>query len=117
MNCAHVHKLTEASACSDDIGDHDRWAKYFGCKRILHKEEVRPHILDIETQLQGSGPWNLEGDTIKEGDLDGGIVILHTPGHTSGCVTLWHECALPHLYQYQRQLAVFKSSTVHNNMT
>jgi glyoxylase-like metal-dependent hydrolase (beta-lactamase superfamily II) len=78
-------------ACRDDIGDHDKWAKYYNCKRILHSSDVRPHITDIETQLQGSGPWNLSGDTFSEQELDNGVIILHTPGHSKGCVTLWHE--------------------------
>ena len=51
-------------ACSDDIGDQDKWAQRFGATRIMHETEIRPSINDIETQLQGEGPWNLAGETI-----------------------------------------------------
>jgi glyoxylase-like metal-dependent hydrolase (beta-lactamase superfamily II) len=78
-------------ACSDDIGDQDKWARKFGATRIMHEAEIRPSISDIEVQLQGEGPWNLAGESIDQGSLDGGLQIIHVPGHTSGSIALWHE--------------------------
>jgi hypothetical protein len=76
--------------CRDDVGDQDKWAKRFGATRIMHKSEIRPSIADIEVQLEGEGPWNLRGEQIHESDLDGGLQIVHVPGHTSGSIALWH---------------------------
>jgi len=28
-------------ANSDDIADHEKWSKHFGCERILHSGDVR----------------------------------------------------------------------------
>jgi glyoxylase-like metal-dependent hydrolase (beta-lactamase superfamily II) len=79
-----------ACACRDDISDHDRWAKHFGAPRVMHSAEIRPLIRDIEVQLQGTGPWDLQGNAIGEGELDGGVQLVHTPGHTRGSICLWH---------------------------
>lgn len=76
--------------CRDDIGDQDRWAERFDATRIMHETEIRPSISDIEIQLQGEGPWNLAGEVIDQSALDGGIQIVHVPGHTAGSVALWH---------------------------
>lgn len=51
---------------------------------------MRPSIADIEIQLEGEGPWDLAGNTVAEGALDGGAALVHTPGHTAGSVCLWH---------------------------
>lgn len=77
--------------CSDDIGDQDKWAKHFGATRIMHQAEIRPSISDIEIQLQGEGPWNLAGDTIDQSTLDGGVQLVHVPGHTKGSIAMWQS--------------------------
>jgi glyoxylase-like metal-dependent hydrolase (beta-lactamase superfamily II) len=77
--------------CRDDIGDHDKWAKHFGAVRVMHEKEIRPSIADIEVQLTGEGPWDVRGNTVVEGHLDGGVQLVHTPGHTSGSICLWHN--------------------------
>ena len=78
------------SACRDDISDHDKWAAHFGAPRVMHSDEIRASIRDVEIQLQGTGPWNLRGETVGEAELDGGVQLVHTPGHTTGCITMWH---------------------------
>ena len=98
-HCGHVHyRVTPGGgptrgasrACRDDIGDHDKWAAHFGAPRVIHEAEVRRSIADIEVQLTGTGPWDLQGRTVAEGALDGGVALVHTPGHTEGCICLWH---------------------------
>ncbi|CAK9134134.1 unnamed protein product [Ilex paraguariensis] len=65
----------------DDVADQDKWSKRLSCHRILHSQDVDSSTADVETKLEGSGPWNL-GDDIK---------LIHTPGHTAGSVCLFHE--------------------------
>lgn len=82
--------VTNCSCCRDDIGDHDKWAAHFAAPRIIHATEVRPAIADIEVQLSGTGPWDLSGAPIAPDALDGGVRLIHVPGHTAGCIALWH---------------------------
>jgi glyoxylase-like metal-dependent hydrolase (beta-lactamase superfamily II) len=85
------HCLIKAAAlCRDDIGDQEKWAAKFGATRIMHETEIRPYISDIEIQLSGEGPWNLSGEVIQQDTLDGGVQIVHVPGHTEGSLALWH---------------------------
>lgn len=77
--------------CRDDLADQDKWAERFGATRIIHSEEIYPGIDDIEIQLEGEGPWNLAGETVDQNTLDGGVQIVHVPGHTEGSITMWHE--------------------------
>lgn len=53
----------------------------------------------IETQLQGSGPWDFSGQALQDsaGDSSSGgpeqereLVIVHTPGHTRGHTCLYY---------------------------
>jgi glyoxylase-like metal-dependent hydrolase (beta-lactamase superfamily II) len=57
----------------------------------MHKTEIQRSIQDIEVQLEGKGPWNLLGDKVSGNELEGGMLIVHTPGHTTGSICLWHE--------------------------
>eukprot|EP00892_Ulva_mutabilis_P002630 jgi/Ulvmu1/12368/UM009_0014.1 len=77
----------------DDLGDHDLWAKHFGAQRVMHNTEIKRSIADIEVQLSGTGPWDLSGQAISPDALDGGLQIVHVPGHTSGSIALWHAPA------------------------
>ncbi|EFJ37349.1 hypothetical protein SELMODRAFT_140607 [Selaginella moellendorffii] len=63
----------------DDIADHKKWQQRFQCERILHSDDIQEHTLDVEIKLQGTGPWDFIGS-----DVD----LIHTPGHTEGCVSL-----------------------------
>jgi glyoxylase-like metal-dependent hydrolase (beta-lactamase superfamily II)/ferredoxin len=65
----------------DDVADHAKWAARFGCERILHSEEVRSGTRDVERKLQGCGPWTLDEE----------VELIHTPGHTAGCVSLLYK--------------------------
>ncbi|XXG60285.1 hypothetical protein AAC387_Pa04g2230 [Persea americana] len=65
----------------DDIADHDKWAKRLNCERIMHSMDIQPSTADVETQLSGSGPWSLGSD----------FEIIHTPGHTEGCICLLYK--------------------------
>jgi glyoxylase-like metal-dependent hydrolase (beta-lactamase superfamily II)/ferredoxin len=58
----------------DDVADHARFAARFGCKRVLHRDDVHSSTAAIELQPTGSDPI----------DLGGGMLMIPTPGHTKG---------------------------------
>ncbi|GAQ88104.1 metallo-beta-lactamase family protein [Klebsormidium nitens] len=65
----------------DDVADHAKWAARFGCERIIHEDDVRSSTRDVERKLEGSGPWTLDEE----------VELIHTPGHTAGCVSLFYK--------------------------
>lgn len=94
------------------MGDHDQWASHFQAPRILHKREVTPKTSMVEVQLEGTGPWALDGRTLTPcqslatsqidrarqsdtGQTDSAsqsdVELVFTPGHTEGHVCLYHR--------------------------
>ncbi|XP_026407149.1 uncharacterized protein LOC113302454 [Papaver somniferum] len=65
----------------DDVADHKKWSKRLGCHRVLHSQDVEDHTADVETKLEGGGPWNLGNE----------FELIHTPGHSKGCVSLFYK--------------------------
>jgi glyoxylase-like metal-dependent hydrolase (beta-lactamase superfamily II)/ferredoxin len=66
---------------SDDVADAERYARHFGSRRIIHREEVSSQP-GAEVVLDGEGPW----------ELAPGFLAIPTPGHTAGhCVLLYRE--------------------------
>ncbi|MEP7234017.1 MAG: MBL fold metallo-hydrolase [Ignavibacteriota bacterium] len=61
----------------DDVADADRYAKYFGAKRIIHRSELRAQP-DAEIPIDGNEPITFEKD----------FLIIPTPGHTRGSMVL-----------------------------
>ena len=60
----------------DDVADAQRYAEHFGCRRIIHRDEL-PSQPGAEVVLEGDGPW----------ELAPGFLAIPTPGHTKGhCV-------------------------------
>lgn len=68
----------------DDVADHDRWAKRFGAKRVLHKDDVSSGTMDVEMQLEGDEPFALADD----------LLVIPVPGHTKGHTVLLHDGVL-----------------------
>lgn len=64
----------------DDVADHDKFAKKFGCTRIMHAAD-------------GAARYNVE--RIIEGEeqvrLDDELTIIPTPGHTRGHMLLLYQ--------------------------
>ena len=88
----------------DDVADHERWAAALDVPRVLHAADVTPGTRDVEHKLEGNGPWTVrasgaDGDPAKAAvvDLAGGtptdadreLLLVHTPGHTAGCVSVF----------------------------
>lgn len=65
----------------DDVADAERFARHFGSRRIIHRDELLSQP-DAEIVLEGKGPWKLAP----------GFLAIPTPGHTQGhCVLLFQD--------------------------
>jgi len=65
----------------DDVADAERYAKHFGSRRIIHRNELASQP-GAEVVLEGDEPW----------ELAPGFRVIPTPGHTKGhCVLLFQE--------------------------
>ncbi len=65
----------------DDVADHQKYAKHFGCERILHKEDITSGTRDVEIQLTGTEPNQLTTD----------LLIIPVPGHSKGHTVLLYN--------------------------
>ena len=77
----------------DDIADHARFRRHFGCDRIIHKREIRSAIADIEWQLEGDEAQDL-GPKLGEklgAKLGPDLLAIPTPGHTRGHTVLLYR--------------------------
>ncbi len=65
----------------DDVADADRFARHFGSRRVIHRDELAAQP-DAETVLEGQDPV----------ELAPGFLAIPTPGHTKGhCVLLYNR--------------------------
>jgi len=62
----------------DDVADHARFRRAFGCERILHAADVGAGTRDVERPLTGSDPVRLADD----------LLAIPVPGHTRGSAAL-----------------------------
>ena len=65
----------------DDVADHQKYAEHFGCKRILHSDDITSSTRDVEIQLTGSETVQLAPD----------LLIIPVPGHSKGHTVLLHN--------------------------
>lgn len=65
----------------DDVADHQKYHEYFGCDRIIHKDEVSSGTRDVEIQLTGREPYQLASN----------LLIIPVPGHTRGHTVLLYR--------------------------
>lgn len=65
----------------DDIADHRKYHDHFGGDRILHKDEISAGTRDVEIQLSGTEPTQLDPD----------LLIIPVPGHTKGHTVLLYK--------------------------
>ncbi|KAL4451175.1 hypothetical protein ABPG77_009247 [Micractinium sp. CCAP 211/92] len=97
----------------DDVGDHQAWAEATGASRIIHRSEAnrRQGTDKCEVQLEGEGPWQLtasgsvqaaspsgtsgtsgsSGSGAADGSTDDNVLLVSTPGHTAGCLSLLYR--------------------------
>lgn len=58
----------------DDVADHAKFRRRFGCERILHADDVTHGTRDVEIKLEGTEPAALAAD----------LRAIPVPGHTRG---------------------------------
>ena len=58
----------------DDIAGHEKFAHHFGCRRVMHVDDVDTSTGDIEWQPDGRDPFELAPD----------LTMIPVPGHTRG---------------------------------
>jgi len=89
----------------DDVADADRYATYFGAKRIIHKYELRAQP-EAEIVIDGNATVSFGSD----------FLIIPTPGHTRGhCVLLYKDHYLftgDHLWWSRKQKSLIASRSV-----
>lgn len=65
----------------DDVADHGKFRKRFGCERVLHRADVSPDTRDVEIKLDGTEPLPLDDEAL----------LIPVPGHTRGSVCLLYR--------------------------
>jgi glyoxylase-like metal-dependent hydrolase (beta-lactamase superfamily II) len=66
----------------DDVADHEAYAARFGCRRVLHADDLGGGTRSVEVQLRGADPIRLADD----------LLVIPVPGHTRGStVLLWRD--------------------------
>ncbi|NJR66891.1 MAG: MBL fold metallo-hydrolase [Leptolyngbyaceae cyanobacterium CRU_2_3] len=65
----------------DDVADHQKFRQHFGCDRILHTDDITANTREVEIQLSGLDPVQLEPD----------LLIIPVPGHTKGHTVLLYD--------------------------
>jgi glyoxylase-like metal-dependent hydrolase (beta-lactamase superfamily II)/ferredoxin len=69
----------------DDVADHEKFRRRFGCERVLHRDDVHARTASIEIQPEGTEPVQLQRD----------LLMIPTPGHTKGhAVFLYRDAFL-----------------------
>ncbi len=62
----------------DDVADHAKFARHFGCERVLHEADLTADTHAVERVVRGREPLELAPD----------LLVLPTPGHTEGSACL-----------------------------
>lgn len=65
----------------DDVADHQKFHERFGCDRILHVDDITAKTRDVEIQLTGLDPVQIDDD----------LLIIPVPGHTKGHTVLLYR--------------------------
>jgi glyoxylase-like metal-dependent hydrolase (beta-lactamase superfamily II)/ferredoxin len=66
---------------ADDVADHQKFRDHFGCRRVLHADDVRHNTRTIERPVEGIEPVALADD----------LIVIPTPGHTEGSACLLYR--------------------------
>ncbi|MEL6604974.1 MAG: MBL fold metallo-hydrolase [Cyanobacteria bacterium J06614_10] len=65
----------------DDVADHEKFHRHFGCDRILHKQDITAGTQAVEIQPTGSEPTAIAED----------LLIIPQPGHSAGHTVLLYK--------------------------
>lgn len=90
----------------DDVADHQKFHDHFGCKRIIHKDDLEETTKVCEIILEGQSTFELLPE----------IKIIMTPGHTLGHMVLLYKnknlFTGDHLFYDNDALKVYASKSV-----
>ncbi|MGB8510327.1 MAG: hypothetical protein WCD76_18260, partial [Pyrinomonadaceae bacterium] len=64
----------------DDVADHERYARKFGARRVMHADDNAAHY-GVEQIIEGACEVRLDDD----------IILIPTPGHTRGHTLLLYK--------------------------
>lgn len=65
----------------DDVADHQKFAEYFNCERVMHCDEINSSTLSVESKLA------FQDEMIFLPELK----LIHTPGHTKGHIVILYK--------------------------
>jgi glyoxylase-like metal-dependent hydrolase (beta-lactamase superfamily II)/ferredoxin len=65
----------------DDVADHAKYARRFGCERVLHAADVEHDTREVERRVEGDAPTELAPD----------LLAIPVPGHTRGSTVLLYR--------------------------
>jgi len=65
----------------DDVADHRRFRRRFGCERVLHADDVTSGTREVERRIEGREPVELAHD----------LLAIPVPGHTRGSAALLYR--------------------------
>jgi glyoxylase-like metal-dependent hydrolase (beta-lactamase superfamily II)/ferredoxin len=65
----------------DDVADHARFRRHFGCQRVLHARDVASGTAEVERKVEGDDPVALADD----------LTMIPVPGHTRGSAALLYR--------------------------
>jgi glyoxylase-like metal-dependent hydrolase (beta-lactamase superfamily II) len=90
----------------DDVVDHAKFAKRFGCTRVIHAADVTHDTRDVERVLDGDAPTRLAPD----------LLVIPVPGHTRGSAALLYRDAVlftgDHLFATEDGRALYAAHSV-----
>jgi len=62
----------------DDVADQEKFARHFGCRRVMHADDLGGSCPSVELPVTGRQPLRLADD----------LLVLPVPGHTRGSACL-----------------------------
>jgi glyoxylase-like metal-dependent hydrolase (beta-lactamase superfamily II)/ferredoxin len=65
----------------DDAADHAKYARRFGCSRVMHAADVSADTREVERRIAGEDPIELAPD----------LLAIPVPGHTRGSMALLYR--------------------------
>jgi glyoxylase-like metal-dependent hydrolase (beta-lactamase superfamily II)/ferredoxin len=90
----------------DDVADHAKIARRFGCTRVMHAADVSGDTRDVERKIEGEAPVRLDDD----------LLVIPVPGHTRGSAALLYRDRVlftgDHLFASEDGLELYASRAV-----
>jgi glyoxylase-like metal-dependent hydrolase (beta-lactamase superfamily II)/ferredoxin len=65
----------------DDVADHAKYGKRFGCSRVMHEADVAGATREVEVRIEGEDAVELAPD----------LLVIPVPGHTRGSIALLYR--------------------------